>query len=59
MCASPGQENSTYPTDKTLVAWVKISDKLEWGGALISLGDGFRYDAIRISEEAGLHWEMG
>lgn len=50
-CMPGDTDRQNFATDKTMVAWVKLGDGMENGGTIMSLGDGYRYDAFGISEK--------
>jgi beta-fructofuranosidase len=45
--------------DKTLVAWVKVSDLNQKGGSIMTLGEGQTFDAIVFGEMHDRQWMAG
>ena len=41
----------TYPTDKTIVAWVKLSDLQTRGGAVMTIQNGDQFDGLVLTKE--------
>ena len=46
-------------TDKTLVAWVSLTNTDLMGGSVLTIQDGDRFDGIILSEEDGGKWVAG
>ena len=46
-------------SDKTLVAWVHLSDSVDMEGSVITIQDGKRFDGIHLSLENGGTWIAG
>ena len=46
-------------TDKTLISWVKISNKHARAGSIITIQDGEKFDGIIFAERAAGRWMAG
>ena len=53
------QCNNLKSTEKTIVAWVRLTDSYNMEGSLISIQDGDRFDGIFLSSKDGFKWYPG
>ena len=51
--------NQSPNAEKTLVAWVSLTDTVEMEGSVITIQDGERFDGIYLSGEDGGKWIAG
>jgi len=53
------QCNNIKSTEKTIVAWVSLTDSYNMEGSLITIQDGDRFDGIFLSSKDGFKWYPG